>query len=38
VHVMRGSWRNIKITRPEDLPLAEFLLSAEELDLAEPGD
>lgn len=29
VHVMRGSWRNIKITRREDLPLAEFLLSTE---------
>jgi 2-C-methyl-D-erythritol 4-phosphate cytidylyltransferase len=38
VHVMRGSWRNIKITRPEDLPLAEFLLGAEDEDVAEPRD
>ena len=30
VHVMRGSWRNIKITRPEDIPLARFLLETED--------
>lgn len=29
VHVMRGSWRNIKITRQEDIPLARFLLETE---------
>ena len=26
VHMVAGSANNIKITRPEDLPLAEFIL------------
>lgn len=38
VHVMRGSWRNIKITRPEDIPLARFLLETEGEAGAESGD
>lgn len=38
VHVMRGSWRNIKITRPEDIPLARFLLETEGDETEEPQD
>ena len=30
VHTVRGSYRNIKITTPEDLRLAEYLISGEE--------
>ncbi len=38
VHVMRGSWRNIKITRREDIPLAEFLLATDGEPSEEPQD
>jgi 2-C-methyl-D-erythritol 4-phosphate cytidylyltransferase len=38
VHVMRGSWRNIKITRREDIPLAEFLLATDGAPFEEPQD
>jgi 2-C-methyl-D-erythritol 4-phosphate cytidylyltransferase len=39
VHVMMGSPRNIKITRPQDLALARFYMeNAEELDRAEASD
>ncbi len=39
VHVMMGSARNLKITRPQDLILARFYLEhAEELDRAEASD
>ena len=39
VHVMMGSPRNIKITRPQDLVLARFYLEhADELDRAEASD
>jgi len=34
VRVVEGSWRNLKITRPEDLMLAQTLLS---MDDAEGG-
>lgn len=39
VHVMMGSPRNLKITRPQDLALARFYLeNAAELDRAEAAD
>jgi 2-C-methyl-D-erythritol 4-phosphate cytidylyltransferase len=39
VHVMMGSPRNLKITRPQDLVLARFYLDhADELDRAEAAD
>jgi 2-C-methyl-D-erythritol 4-phosphate cytidylyltransferase len=39
VHVMMGSPRNLKITRPQDLVLARFYLEhADELDRAEAAD
>ena len=39
VHVMMGSARNLKITRPQDLTLARFYLeNTEELDRAEASD
>ena len=39
VHVMMGSPRNIKITRPQDLVLARFYLEhADEIDRAEAAD
>ena len=39
VHVMMGSPRNLKITRPQDLVLARFYLEhGEELDRAEAAD
>lgn len=38
VHVMRGSSRNIKITRPEDIPLAEFFLQTAAEPVTESGD
>jgi 2-C-methyl-D-erythritol 4-phosphate cytidylyltransferase len=39
VHVMMGSPRNLKITRPQDLALARFYLEhADELDRAEVAD
>ena len=30
VHMFRGDYRNLKITTPEDLPVAEQLLHEEE--------
>ena len=39
VHVMMGSPRNLKITRPQDLALARFYIdNADELDRAEASD